>query len=256
MLFKTYLLTVCPSVSEMVQGGQQELHAHWLLPPQRHSSDQTGKDKQSCDQQRESLTFSHKQPPFVIGCEKKWPNCLVHLQYKYKEAYEMMKAKAYTLHPEGVSFVNTRKVNKIINDVRGRHKTSHISIIAAWETTWPYLCSSSVCIVRLTRSRRTRSTWPTTLLISIKSRWTNETSVMYGTACWKPILLCIWLSTLCQYVFFSLLFLAPLQREVLQQQRPADLHAHDTWTHTLLPRQWDHKRRMLRTFTLILAESC
>lgn len=37
---------------------------------------------------------------------------------KYKEAYEMLKAKAYTLHPEGVNFVNTRKANKIINEVR------------------------------------------------------------------------------------------------------------------------------------------
>lgn len=37
---------------------------------------------------------------------------------KYKEAYEMVKAKAYTLHPEGVNFVNTRKANKIINEVR------------------------------------------------------------------------------------------------------------------------------------------
>lgn len=36
---------------------------------------------------------------------------------KYKEAYEMVKAKAYTLHPEGVNFVNTRKANKIINEV-------------------------------------------------------------------------------------------------------------------------------------------
>lgn len=39
-------------------------------------------------------------------------------QVKYKEAYEMVKAKAYTLHPEGVNFVNTRKANKIINEVR------------------------------------------------------------------------------------------------------------------------------------------
>lgn len=30
----------------------------------------------------------------------------------------MMKAKAYTLHPEGVNFVNSRKANKISNDVR------------------------------------------------------------------------------------------------------------------------------------------
>lgn len=29
-----------------------------------------------------------------------------------------MKAKAYTLHPEGVNFVSARKANKITNDVR------------------------------------------------------------------------------------------------------------------------------------------
>lgn len=40
------------------------------------------------------------------------------VQVKYKEAYEMMKAKAYTLHPEGVNFVGARKAHKIVNDVR------------------------------------------------------------------------------------------------------------------------------------------
>lgn len=44
----------------------------------------------------------------------------------------MMKAKAYTLHPEGVNFVNARKANKISNDVRKRTAaivdTRHISV--------------------------------------------------------------------------------------------------------------------------------
>ena len=39
-------------------------------------------------------------------------------QVKYNEAFEMIKAKAYTLHPEGVNYVNARNANKIINDVR------------------------------------------------------------------------------------------------------------------------------------------
>ncbi|KAK0145104.1 Nebulin [Merluccius polli] len=42
-------------------------------------------------------------------------NSLNTSNVKYKEAYEMMKAKGYTLHPEGVNFVNTRKVNQVIN---------------------------------------------------------------------------------------------------------------------------------------------
>ncbi|CAL8343109.1 unnamed protein product, partial [Boreogadus saida] len=42
-------------------------------------------------------------------------NSLVASSVKYKAAYEMMKATGYTLHPEGVTFVNTRKVNKVIN---------------------------------------------------------------------------------------------------------------------------------------------
>ncbi|KAG7276422.1 hypothetical protein CRUP_007482 [Coryphaenoides rupestris] len=42
-------------------------------------------------------------------------NSLVTSSVKYKAAYEMMKAKGYTLHPEGVNFVNTRKVNQVIN---------------------------------------------------------------------------------------------------------------------------------------------
>lgn len=47
----------------------------------------------------------------------------VFKKVKYKEAFEMVKAKAYTLHPEGVNFVNTRKANKIINEVR--HSTAN-----------------------------------------------------------------------------------------------------------------------------------
>ncbi|XP_051261112.1 nebulin isoform X49 [Dicentrarchus labrax] len=43
-------------------------------------------------------------------------NSVVTSNVKYKEAYEMTKARAYTLHPEGVNFVNTRKANKISND--------------------------------------------------------------------------------------------------------------------------------------------
>ncbi|XP_040003665.1 nebulin [Xiphias gladius] len=43
-------------------------------------------------------------------------NSVITSNVKYKEAYEMTKAKAYTLHPEGVNFVNARTANKIIND--------------------------------------------------------------------------------------------------------------------------------------------
>lgn len=43
-------------------------------------------------------------------------SCLA--QVKYKEAYEMTKAKCYSLHPEGVNFVNCRKAHKICNEVR------------------------------------------------------------------------------------------------------------------------------------------
>ncbi|MEQ2203573.1 hypothetical protein XENOCAPTIV_000916 [Xenoophorus captivus] len=42
-------------------------------------------------------------------------------EVKYKEAFEMVKAKAYTLHPEGVNFVTARKAHKIINDVKMVH---------------------------------------------------------------------------------------------------------------------------------------
>nr|XP_055070821.1 nebulin isoform X3 [Misgurnus anguillicaudatus] len=35
---------------------------------------------------------------------------------KYREAYDLMKAKGYTLDPEGVNFVNIRKMNKVINE--------------------------------------------------------------------------------------------------------------------------------------------
>ncbi|XP_015251988.1 PREDICTED: nebulin isoform X15 [Cyprinodon variegatus] len=43
-------------------------------------------------------------------------NSVVTSNVKYKEAFEMVKAKSYTLHPEGVNFVTARKAHKIIND--------------------------------------------------------------------------------------------------------------------------------------------
>ncbi|XP_061774185.1 nebulin isoform X7 [Nerophis ophidion] len=43
-------------------------------------------------------------------------NTFVSSLVKYKEAYEMSKAKGYTINPEGVNFVNYRKVNKISNE--------------------------------------------------------------------------------------------------------------------------------------------
>lgn len=39
---------------------------------------------------------------------------------KYKEAYELMKARNYKLDPEGVNFVSIRKANKVINQVSPR----------------------------------------------------------------------------------------------------------------------------------------
>ncbi|XP_051938798.1 nebulin isoform X13 [Hippocampus zosterae] len=43
-------------------------------------------------------------------------NSFISSLVKYKEAYEMTKAKAYTIHPQGVNFVNYRKANKIANE--------------------------------------------------------------------------------------------------------------------------------------------
>ncbi|XP_041662383.1 nebulin isoform X3 [Cheilinus undulatus] len=43
-------------------------------------------------------------------------NSIITSNVKYKEAFEMTKAKAYTLHPEGVNFVGARKAHKIVND--------------------------------------------------------------------------------------------------------------------------------------------
>ncbi|XP_034550527.1 nebulin [Notolabrus celidotus] len=43
-------------------------------------------------------------------------NSVVTSNVKYKEAYEMTKAKTYTLHPEGVNFITARKAHKIVND--------------------------------------------------------------------------------------------------------------------------------------------
>ncbi|XP_027878915.1 nebulin isoform X32 [Xiphophorus couchianus] len=43
-------------------------------------------------------------------------NSVVTSNAKYRAAFEMVKAKAYTLHPEGVNFVTSRKAHKIVND--------------------------------------------------------------------------------------------------------------------------------------------
>lgn len=40
---------------ELVQRGQQDLHAHWLLSAQRHPPNQAGQDEQRRHQQRTCL---------------------------------------------------------------------------------------------------------------------------------------------------------------------------------------------------------
>lgn len=47
--------------------------------------------------------------------------------------------------------------------------------------------------------------------------------------------------------FCSFLILVVLQREILQQQRPADFYAHDAPADALLPRQSDHQRGTVKT---------
>lgn len=36
---------------------------------------------------------------------------------KYREAYDLTKARSYKLDPEGVNFVTIRKANKVMNEV-------------------------------------------------------------------------------------------------------------------------------------------
>ncbi|MEQ2185023.1 hypothetical protein GOODEAATRI_013928, partial [Goodea atripinnis] len=57
-------------------------------------------------------------------------------EVKYKEAFEMVKAKAYTLHPEGVNFVTARKAHKIINDVKYKEDLEWLKGIGCyvWDT--------------------------------------------------------------------------------------------------------------------------
>lgn len=116
--------------SELVQGGQQELHAHWLLPAPRYPTHQASKDELCSHQQRKyHRCVELSLNPHHLTAVKPLCQCILHVplllpvflllseQVKYKEAYEMTKAKCYTLHPEGVNFVNTRKANKIANEV-------------------------------------------------------------------------------------------------------------------------------------------
>ncbi|XP_030641691.1 nebulin [Chanos chanos] len=49
-------------------------------------------------------------------------NSIISSNVKYKEAYELMKAKNYTLDPNGVNFVTIRKANKITNQRLYREK--------------------------------------------------------------------------------------------------------------------------------------
>ncbi|XP_051997988.1 nebulin isoform X3 [Xyrauchen texanus] len=49
-------------------------------------------------------------------------NSIVASNVKYREVYDQMKAKSYTMDPQGVNFVTIRKANKVTNDRLYREK--------------------------------------------------------------------------------------------------------------------------------------
>lgn len=64
---------------------------------------------------------------------------------------------------------------------------------------------------------------------------------------------CLYWCSLLMPPFCPLLILVVLQREILQQQRPADLYAHYPWADALPPRQWNHQRGMVKTVSCRLS---
>ncbi|KAI7808891.1 nebulin-like [Triplophysa rosa] len=63
-------------------------------------------------------------------------NSVVTSNVKYREAFDLMKAKAYTIDPEGVNFVNIRKANKVTNErlYRERYEKEKDKIHSEYDT--------------------------------------------------------------------------------------------------------------------------
>ncbi|KAK2840123.1 hypothetical protein Q5P01_013863 [Channa striata] len=68
------------------------------------------------DANKKSMATGYSLPYDMPLIKQAKINKIVSSNVKYKEAYEMTKAKSYSLHPEGVNFVSARKAHKIIND--------------------------------------------------------------------------------------------------------------------------------------------
>ncbi|KAJ6650412.1 hypothetical protein lerEdw1_009331, partial [Lerista edwardsae] len=63
-----------------------------------------------------SLPTGYKLPPDTPGFKHAKHAQHIGSYLKYKEVYEHIKAKGYNFGPKAVPFVNTRKVNKILNE--------------------------------------------------------------------------------------------------------------------------------------------
>lgn len=160
---------------------------------------------------------------------------------KYKEAYEMVKAKAYTLHPEGVNFVNTRKANKIINEARyniGDYFLVTSLVIDAFLITSHF---SLIFPQRLYREDyhkqkdKIHTTYDTPDIKQVKMNQEHLSDVCSGSLCHNFIMFMDYFFII--VVFCFLMISAVVQREILQQQGSVYLSAHHAPTDALLPRQ-------------------
>ena len=176
----------------------------------------------------------------------------------------MMKAKAYSLHPEGINFVNARKASKISNDV-GWHaaavlrvghmsvdgfRLSHDTILITWFLIFPPASASVSRALSQAEGQNPHHLWhpghQTSQDEPAKPQWCMQpfsTTVSILGFWWIFFILC------CLHAIFgSVIIAVVVQREVLQQQRPLYLFAHHTPTDALLPRQWYHQRCETHSF--------
>lgn len=164
---------------------------------------------------------------------------------KYKEAYEMTKAKCYSLHPEGVNFVNSRKAHKICNDVTTLsydHVSADISFQLIKKKNISILSFSTVAPVSgglpQTKRQNPHDLWHSRHQTSQDEPGSPEWRMGFSPPFFNFVVFLFYFILM----VYAFIFPAVVQREIQQHPRPADLPSYHAPTDALLPRQRNHQR--------------